>query len=392
MLGHDLTAYLDSCACLRGLLAWSRRPGSASSGPGIIFSGTGSSCAQPMLRCAIGGDGGVPGCQSCAVALRYGRGNPNWRNNVGLIVRWVQSDGRVKHVQIDCGKTYRESVLTVYKEHRVLSLDAVFLTHDHADAILGLDDLRQLQPFDPVTRRVLGPPMRCFCDRRTLLHCRRAFPYLFPKVDTGKALRLVQAFCQCNSDCDGDCQPDMPDQSISPNAPEKVTRFVASMEWKEIPEDTSPFYVDGFPFHALPVLHGADYTCFGYGFGSLGSRVVYISDYTALLPETEALLERWSSQPDKISILILDVLFPDATKSTVHANLEESLDLVRRFRPEKAFFVGVGHYCEHHAMNRQLRKLWKSEGLDVQLAHDGLFVPVDLSTSLSDAVSPARET
>ena len=52
-------------------------------------------------------------------------------------------------------------------------------------------------------------------------------------MDTGKALRLVQAFCQCNSDCDGDCQPDMPDQSISPNAPEKVTRFVASMEWKD---------------------------------------------------------------------------------------------------------------------------------------------------------------
>ena len=134
MSGHDLTAYLD-CACLRGLLAWrGRRP---ESGPGIIFSGTGSSCAQPMLRCAIGGEGGVPGCQSCAVALRYGRGNPNWRNNVGLIVRWVQSDGKVKHVQIDCGKTYRDSVLTVYKEHKVLSLDAVFLTHDHADAILG---------------------------------------------------------------------------------------------------------------------------------------------------------------------------------------------------------------------------------------------------------------
>ena len=58
----------------------------------------------------------------------------------------------------------------------------------------------------------------------------RAFPYLFPSA--GK-VRLMQAFCQCNSDCDGDCKPDMPDQSISPNSPEKVTRFVASMEWKD---------------------------------------------------------------------------------------------------------------------------------------------------------------
>ncbi|CAE7272886.1 unnamed protein product, partial [Symbiodinium pilosum] len=112
----------------------------------------------------------------------------------------------------------------------------------------------------------------------------------------------------------------------------------------EFPENAMPFYVDGFAFHALPVLHGADYTCFGFGFGPQGSRVVYISDYTALLPKTEALLQRWSTAPDKISILILDVLFPDATTSTVHANLEESLALVRKYRPNKAFFVGLGHY------------------------------------------------
>ena len=52
---------------------------------------------------------------------------------------------------------------------------------------------------------------------------------------------------------------------------------------QEIPEDTSPFSVDGFPFHALPVLHGADYTCFGYGFGPRGSRLlVRTSCYTAI--------------------------------------------------------------------------------------------------------------
>ena len=134
MWGFDLAAFLDSCSCFHGLRSFASRPEPA---PGIIFTGTGSSCALPMIRCAIGGDGGVPGCQSCAIALRYGRRNPNWRNNVGLVVRWVQPDGQVKHVQIDCGKTYRDSVLTVYHDHRILMLDAVLLTHDHADAILG---------------------------------------------------------------------------------------------------------------------------------------------------------------------------------------------------------------------------------------------------------------
>ena len=31
------------------------------------------------------------------------------------------------------------------------------------------------------------------------------------------------------------------------------------LSWQEVPEDTSPFEVQGLMIHALPVLHGADY-------------------------------------------------------------------------------------------------------------------------------------
>lgn len=44
-----------------------------------------------------------------------------------------------------------------------------------------------------------------------------------------------------------------------------------SFWFQEIPEDTSPFEVDNLKLHALPVLHGADYVSFGYGFGPPGS-------------------------------------------------------------------------------------------------------------------------
>ena len=51
----------------------------------------------------------------------------------------------------------------------VKSLDGVILTHDHADAVLGLDDLRDLQRYkhtqDPVTKvprgRALGTRQLC---------------------------------------------------------------------------------------------------------------------------------------------------------------------------------------------------------------------------------------
>lgn len=320
----------------------------------------------------IGGEGGVPGCKSCSVAIRNGRRDPNWRNNVGLLIRWLHADGRWRHIQIDCGKTFRESVMTWYKDHEIHYLDAVLLTHDHADAIFGLDELRQLQRYDPVRRQVQGPPMQCYCDVRTMRHCRRAFPYLFGHFGQKEGLiALSRAWCNCTDDCDVECQ----DRQAN-FLPEKQSRFVAAIDWKEIPEDTSPFEVDNLKLHALPVLHGADYVSFGYGFGPPGSRVVYISDYSQILPRTEKLLEQWSKEG--IAVMILDMLHPDSKKSNVHANLDESVSLIKRFRPQKAFLVGMGHYREHHDMNRQLRDLWFTDGLDIQLAHDGLFVPLQI--------------
>jgi glyoxylase-like metal-dependent hydrolase (beta-lactamase superfamily II) len=53
-------------------------------------------------------------------------------------------------------------------------LDGVILTHDHADAVLGLDDLRDLQRYthtlDPVTQvcATIIAPFRLFMDLTTL--------------------------------------------------------------------------------------------------------------------------------------------------------------------------------------------------------------------------------
>ncbi|CAN0515798.1 unnamed protein product, partial [Ectocarpus sp. 12 AP-2014] len=61
----------------------------------------------------------------------------------------VKSEGRrntqVKHVQIDTGKTWREGAIRWFPRHGVRGLDGIVLTHDHADAMLGLDDVRSIQ-------------------------------------------------------------------------------------------------------------------------------------------------------------------------------------------------------------------------------------------------------
>ena len=180
----------------------------------------------------------------------------------------------------------------------------------------------------------------------------------------------------------------------------------------------------GLAVTALPVLHGADYTCYGFAFGPPQERVVYLSDYTALLPQTDALLASWSSGGEAIHTCScstrcvpraatpphLPPPWPRHTHDTrprrvssgshpVHATLSESVELARRLRPRytrlvgvkelptkclltvtavhrRTLLVGMGHALEHHATNRRLRRLWREEQLDVQLAFDGMFVPL----------------
>ena len=50
--------------------------------------------------------------------------------------------------------------MRVYRQHGVKAIDGLLLTHDHADALGGLDELRSLQPYDAVTMEV-GTAIRC---------------------------------------------------------------------------------------------------------------------------------------------------------------------------------------------------------------------------------------
>lgn len=53
-------------------------------------------------------------------------------------------------------------------------IDAVIISHEHADAILGLDDMREVQEDKRGTR--------VFCSLHSEDRLRHVFPYLFPKV------------------------------------------------------------------------------------------------------------------------------------------------------------------------------------------------------------------
>ena len=85
-----------------------------------------------------GSSGGVP-----RIGNNWGACDPqnpkNRRRRCSMLVEKYSDQGKTS-VLIDTGPDMREQLLSA----EVSYLDAVLLTHEHADHIFGLDDLRQL--------------------------------------------------------------------------------------------------------------------------------------------------------------------------------------------------------------------------------------------------------
>ena len=91
---------------------------------------------------------------SCCEDAAKRPGSKNARRNVSLLVRFRPADGGAcTHLMVDAGKTMREGAIALLPGLGVSSIDALLLTHAHADAMLGLDDLRDLQARRPNTER-----------------------------------------------------------------------------------------------------------------------------------------------------------------------------------------------------------------------------------------------
>ncbi len=120
----------------------------------VTILGSGTSSGVPRIGRADGaGDWGA-----CDPA------NPkNRRRRVALL---VERGGHT--ILIDTGPDLREQLLAA----RVARLDAVFLTHDHADHAHGIDDLRQVF-------HAMGKPVACFASPATWGVLRQRFNYVF---------------------------------------------------------------------------------------------------------------------------------------------------------------------------------------------------------------------
>lgn len=120
----------------------------------ITILGCGTSSGVPRL----GGPDGAGNWGLCDPA------NPrNRRRRVSVLV-----EAAGQRILVDCGPDFREQMLSA----RVAHLDAVILTHDHADHAHGIDDLRQIF-------HAMRAPVPVHASAATLAVLTRRFDYVF---------------------------------------------------------------------------------------------------------------------------------------------------------------------------------------------------------------------
>ena len=189
------------------------------------------------------------------------------------------------------------------------SLDAVLYTHAHADHILGLDDVRPLS-----LRRAQKIPL--YANPATANRLREMFRYVFEAEPSHGPLPQVN-----------------------------------------LHEINGPVELFGARFQPVPIMHG-DTEILGFRFG----KAAYLTDFSEI-PET-------SMQ----HLQDLDTLFLDALRHKPHpshSNVENSLRLVERLRPRRAFFTHISHDLPHEETNASLPA-------HVRLAHDGLKLEFEI--------------
>lgn len=325
---------------------------SSSSPTEFVILGSGVSTALPQISCIIRPTDYY--CRPCHDAVKNPSG-PNRRGNVSALVRL-----RGRTVLIDCGKTIREAAIQHFPALGVTEIDAIVLTHGHADAILGLDDARDIQR-NAVTRNINGKVHRTlqqttpiFLNEDTMRVCQNVFPYLIPE-----------------------------EQQVH-TAPKKVkdiSRRVASLTWNVYDEHKylvpfRPVPEVDIEFTPFPMLHGGNYVCMGFLIKLRENEdashfvIAYLSDVYELPEKTWTFLEE---QPC-IDLLVVDLL-TKSRRNKSHFCFEQSIDVVRRLRPCRA--VAVGMTCSlgmHDEVNAELAK-YDEEGLNFRLAYDGMRFP-----------------
>lgn len=239
----------------------------------MILLGTGTSVGVPVIGC---------GCDVCLSDNARNR-----RTRASAIVGLP--DG---NLLIDTSPDLRQQLL----RERIGIVHSVLYTHEHADHIFGLDDLRLMQFH-------LGGAVPLYCEARVEDRIRKSYDYAFASTD-----------------------------GLHPGAvPQLALRRIT----------TEPFDVLGKRVIPIRLKHGPRFDVLGFRFGN----VAYCTDVNSIAPESMELLTG-------LDVLILDALRPKG--HATHFGLDEAIEVARALSPRQTYFTHMSHELEHETTNGTL--------------------------------------
>ncbi len=260
----------------------------------VIFLGTGTSVGVPAIGCTC------DVCQSvdphnkrlrCSIVIQ-------WPNTAFGAVNGLPGTGlpgtgpRNMTLLVDTPPDLRTQLL----RENIPLVNAVLYTHEHADHLFGLDDLR-LFPFR------LGAPVPLYCQSLVEQRIRKSFDYAFHDRD-----------------------------ETHPGARPRL-------EFRTI--DTDPFDVLGIHVVPIPMLHGPHFNVLGFRFGDFA----YCTD-TNGIPDSS--MQRLAG----VRTLVIGALRhePHAT----HFNVEQAVEVAKALAPETTYLTHISHDLEYVATNLML--------------------------------------
>jgi phosphoribosyl 1,2-cyclic phosphate phosphodiesterase len=253
----------------------------------LLFLGTGTSIGTPMIGC---------GCKVCK--------SEDSRNKRLRCSAFITFENNLQ-LLIDASTDLRQQALS-YKIER---LDAILLTHHHADHIFGLDDLR-------VYNYLQKEKIPVYCPEKSLEEIKKVYSYAF----------------------ENDC----------------VKGGIPRMELIPVCNDT--FNVKSIEVVPVPVNHG-DIGILGYKIGNLA----YLTDVSSIPESSLPLL-------DGLGVLVLSALrYKPHPK---HLTVEQAVETAGRIKAKKTYFTHISHWVDHYDFKEMLPENMEPsfDGLEVEFA------------------------
>ena len=292
----------------------------------MILTGTGTSHGIPVIGCS---------CNVCR--------SSDSRDNRLRCSAFLEPPA---NILVDVGPEFRIQAL----KYKINKLDAVFITHSHADHLHGIDDLRvfshtkALDPAHPDNKETEGEGLRIYTTTHAEHDIRHRFDYIFTPMKEGGGKPKIQI---------------MSAENIS---------------------EKNPLFINGIEILPVMLKHG-HLDDLGLLFSEKGQdgkkhSIAYLTD-CSFVPENS--IELVKNNSGILEHLVIDGLRLEP--HSTHFSFEQALEAAQKMNPRNVYLTHITHNMSHVQIEDYVKSiLWKfpllkkntENGFYIGPAYDGL--------------------